>query len=67
MTKLSNCLNVYMSSEHVIYIYSYYNILINSLLQTNVHIHVKNIYIIQSKKKKKLKQHTDKKLYAELI
>ena len=30
-------------------------IIINSLLQTNVHIHVKNIYmyIIQSKKKEK--------------
>ena len=43
MTKLRNCLNVYVSSEHVIYIYiySYYNIIINSLLQTNVHIHVK--------------------------
>ena len=46
------------------------NNIINSLLQTNVHIHVKKkIYIIQSKKKKKrkLKQHTDKMLYAELI
>ena len=43
-------------------------IIINSLLQTNVNIHVKiYIYIIQSKKKRKLNQHTDKKLYAELI
>ena len=50
-------------------IYNNIIIIINSLLQTNVHIHVKKyIYIIQSKKKKrKLKQHTDKKLYAELI
>ena len=41
-------------------------IIINGLLQTNVHIHVKKIYI-KCRVKKKLKQHTDKKLYAELI